>query len=100
MQLSASAIDTYERCAMKYMFQQLWGIRGGPHAQTTFGNVMHTTIKEFVGELQKGHRIPFDEVLAVYEREWSAAGFSDDYHEQQYRQAGRQQLEAFYRSVL
>ncbi len=98
LQLSASAIDTYERCAMKYMFQQLWGIRGGPHAQTTFGNVMHTAIKELVGEIRRSGRLPFEEAVAIYEREWSAAGFTDDYHEQQYRRAGREQLEAFYKT--
>jgi DNA helicase-2/ATP-dependent DNA helicase PcrA len=96
LQLSASAIDTYERCPMKYMFQQMWGIRGGAHAPMTFGNVMHTTIKELVSEIQKRRRIPFDEVVAIYDREWSAAGFSDEYHEQQYRRAGREQLEAFH----
>jgi DNA helicase II / ATP-dependent DNA helicase PcrA len=96
LQLSASAIDTYERCPMKYMFQQMWGIRGGAHAQMTFGNVMHTTIKELASEIQKRRHVPFDEVLAIYEREWSAAGFTDQYHEQQYRRAGREQLEAFY----
>ena len=48
LQLSASAIDAYDRCPMKYMFQYVWNIRGGPHAQMTFGNVMHATIREFV----------------------------------------------------
>ena len=57
LQLSASAIDAYERCPMKYMFQYMWNIRGGPHAQMTFGNVMHTTIKEFVGEMRKHESI-------------------------------------------
>jgi len=96
LQLSVSAIDTYERCPMKYMFQYVWGLRGAAHAQMTFGNVMHTTIKELVSEIQKRRTITFDEVLATYEREWSAAGFTDDYHEQQYRRAGRDQLQAFY----
>lgn len=98
LQLSVSAIDTYERCPTKYMFQYLWGIRGGPHAQTTFGNVMHTTIKELVGEIRNRRRMSFEEVLRVYEREWSTAGFSDDYHEQQYFRAGHDQLEAFYKT--
>ncbi len=98
LQLSVSAIDTYERCPMKYMFQYVWGIRGGPHAQTTFGNVMHTTIKELVGEIHNRRGISLDEVLAIYEREWSTAGFTDDYHERQYRNAGREQLEAFYKT--
>jgi DNA helicase-2/ATP-dependent DNA helicase PcrA len=98
LQLSASAIDAYERCPMKYMFQHVWNIRGGPHAQMTFGNVMHTTIKEFVGEMRKRGKVPLEEVLAIYEREWSSAGFPDDYQEQEYRKEGRKQLEAFYRS--
>jgi ATP-dependent DNA helicase UvrD/PcrA len=98
LQLSASAIDAYERCPMKYMFQHLWSVRGGPHAAMTFGNVMHTTIKEFVAEVRKRGRVPLEEVLAIYEREWSSAGFADDYQEQEYRKAGREQLEAFHES--
>ena len=74
LQLSASAIDAYDRCPMRYMFQYVWSIRGGPHAMATFGNVMHTTIKEFVGEMSKRRKIPFAEVAAIYDREWSAAG--------------------------
>ncbi len=49
LQLSASRIDAYDRCPMKYMFQYVWNVRGGPNAQKTFGNVMHATIGEFVG---------------------------------------------------
>src|SRR5580693_637607 len=98
LQLSASAIDAYDRCPMRYMFRYVWSIRGGAHAMATFGNVMHTTIKEFVSEIGKRRKIPFAEVSAIYDREWSAAGFIDEYHEQEYRKAGREQLEAFHRS--
>jgi DNA helicase-2/ATP-dependent DNA helicase PcrA len=98
LQLSASAIDAYDRCPMRYMFRYVWNIRGRPHAMATFGNVMHTTIKEFVSEVGKRRKIPFAEVSAIYDREWSAAGFIDDYHEAEYRKAGREQLEAFHRT--
>ncbi len=98
LQLSPSAIDAYERCPMKYMFQYLWSVRGGPHAAMTFGNVMHTTIKEFAGELRKRRRVPLEEVLAIFDREWSSAGFPDDYQEQEYRKAGREQLAAFHQT--
>jgi RecB family exonuclease len=66
----------------------------------TFGNVMHTTIKEFVSEVHKRRNVPFEEVISIYEREWSAAGFTDEFHEQEYRKAGRVQLEAFHRTHL
>ena len=100
LQLSASAINTYEQCPMKYMFRHVWNIRGGPQAQMTFGNVMHATIREFVGEVRKRGRLQIDEVIAIYEREWSSAGFPDEYQEEEYRKAGREQLEAFHRRCV
>ncbi len=98
LQLSASAIDAYDRCPMRYMFQYVWGIRGGAHAMATFGNVMHRTVREFVAEYSKRKKVSLAEVFGIYDREWSAAGFIDDYHEEEYRKAGREQLEAFHRS--
>jgi DNA helicase II / ATP-dependent DNA helicase PcrA len=98
LRLSASAINAYSNCSMKYMFQYVWNIRGGPHGQMTFGNVMHATIREFIGETRKRGPVPFEEVLAIYEREWSSAGFPDDYQQEEYRKAGREQLEAFHRT--
>jgi DNA helicase II / ATP-dependent DNA helicase PcrA len=98
LQLSASAIGAYENCPLKYLFRYVWRIRGGPHAQMTFGNVMHATIREFVAEARERGRVPLEELIAIYEREWSSAGFPDDYQEVEYRKAGREQLEAFYRS--
>ena len=95
LQLSASAIETYKSCPMKYLLQQVWEIRGGPQAVMTFGNVMHTTIREFVQEIRKRRRVPFEEVAAIFEREWRAAGFQDDYQEEEYRKAGIEQLKAF-----
>jgi DNA helicase-2/ATP-dependent DNA helicase PcrA len=98
--LSASAIGTFESCPQKYLFTQLWGIRTGPRAALSFGNVMHTTIGAFVGQLRKGRRLPFEEVAAIYEREWSKAGYEDDYQEQEYKKDGLEQLRAFHASTL
>jgi RecB family exonuclease len=61
---------------------------------------MHTTIREFVGEVRKGHKVSLEDLLSIYEREWSSAGFPDEYHEEEYRKAGREQLTAFHRSYL
>jgi DNA helicase II / ATP-dependent DNA helicase PcrA len=98
LQLSASSVDTYQSCPMKYMFRQVWRIRGGPRAEMTFGNVMHTTIRDFVQETRRRREIPFEEVRTVYNREWTSAGYLDDYHEEEYRRAGLEQLQAFCKS--
>jgi ATP-dependent DNA helicase UvrD/PcrA len=101
LQLSASAIGAYETCPMKYLFRYSWGIRGGPNPQTQFGNMMHTTIKEFVGEVKRrGKSVPLEEIFAIFEREWTSAGFPDEYQEEEYRKAGREQLEAFYHTYI
>jgi DNA helicase-2/ATP-dependent DNA helicase PcrA len=98
--LSASAIGTFDSCPQKYLFSQMWGIRTGAHAPLSFGNVMHTTIGAFVGQLRKGRRLPFEEVAAIYDREWSKAGYEDDYQEQEYKKDGLEQLRAFHASTL
>jgi DNA helicase-2/ATP-dependent DNA helicase PcrA len=100
LQLSASAIECYCKCPMQYLFQNMWGIRGGPRATMTFGSVMHTTIKEFAGGIAKNGRFPFEDMMTVYDREWRSLGFPDDYQEEEYRKAGREQLESFHRTYL
>jgi DNA helicase-2/ATP-dependent DNA helicase PcrA len=97
LQLSSSALSAYESCPMKYMLRYHWRIRGGPNAAMTFGNVMHTTVKEFVAEAQK-KKVPLEEVLAIYDREWRSAGFPDEHQETEYRKEGRKILEGFHQS--
>ena len=100
LQLSVSAIETYQKCPQKYLFGQVWGIRSGPSAATTFGNVMHVTIRQFIAALRKGLRLGFDEVAAIFRREWTSAGFEDRHQEDLYLQDGMEQLRAFHASML
>jgi len=96
LQLSVSAIESYQKCPQKYLFGNVWNIRGGPRAAMTFGNVMHTTIRQFIGAIRKGQRLPFEEIETIFRREWTSAGFEDDYQEQCYLQDGLAQLRAFH----
>jgi DNA helicase-2/ATP-dependent DNA helicase PcrA len=100
LQLSLSAIEAYRLCPQKHLFSYVWGMRGGPHAATTFGNVMHTTIKQFLGVLRKGRRMPFEEVETIFLREWTSAGFEDRYQEECYQRDGLEQLRVFHASCL
>jgi len=100
LQISPSAIGTLEACPQKYLFNGAWKLRGGPAAAMSFGSVMHNTIKYFIGELAKGHTLPFDEVERKFELEWTSAGFEDDYQEQEYKKDGLTQLRAFHASTL
>jgi DNA helicase-2/ATP-dependent DNA helicase PcrA len=66
----------------------------------SFGSVMHNTIKYLVGEIAKGHALPFEEVEKKFELEWTSAGFEDDYQEQEYKKDGLAQLRSFHATTL
>lgn len=96
LRLSASALDQYQKCPMKYSLSARWCIRGGPHATLTFGNVMHVTLREMALAWQREQPMTFADVELIYAREWKAAGFEDAYQEEEYRRAGLDQLRAFH----
>src|SRR5579864_832869 len=100
LQISPSAIGTIGVCPQKYLFNYGWKLRGGPAAAMSFGSVMHNTIKFFIGELARGHSLPFEEVERKFELEWTSAGFEDDYQEQEYKKDGLAQLAAFHAGTL
>jgi DNA helicase-2/ATP-dependent DNA helicase PcrA len=100
LQLSSSAIDTYKTCPQKYLFSSLWKLRSGPHAAMSFGSVMHTTIKHFLAEVRKGRTVAFEEVITIFEREWTPAGFEDDYQQEGYKQDGIDQLRVFHSGMI
>lgn len=97
--LSPSAVSAYRNCPQQYLFSRSWSLKEGPKAVLSFGSVMHTTIKRFVEQLQKGVKLPFEEVARIFETEWSSAGFEDDYQERGYKEDGLEQLRAFHTSI-
>ena len=96
LQLSATAVDTYGTCPLKFHFRYGWKIRGHAHAAMTFGNVMHVTVKFIVAQIAAQGRVAWEEVERAFEREWRSAGYEDDYQEQEYRREGLEQLRVFH----
>jgi DNA helicase-2/ATP-dependent DNA helicase PcrA len=100
LQLHPSAVQSYRSCPQRYLFSSLWSLQEGPKATLTFGRVIHATIRRMMAEFKKGNRLPFDEVQRIFETEWSAVGFEDDYQEGEYKKDGLEQLRTFHRAVL
>jgi DNA helicase-2/ATP-dependent DNA helicase PcrA len=100
LELNPSAVDSYRRCPQKYLFAYLWLLQEGPKATLTFGRVMHSTIRRVMAGFKKGNRLPFDEVQRLFETEWSASGFEDDYQEGEYKKDGLEQLRVLHQAVL
>jgi DNA helicase-2/ATP-dependent DNA helicase PcrA len=89
----------YRACPQQYLFEKLWSVEGEARATWTFGRVIHATIRRAVAELKKGHNLPFVELRGIYETEWSAIGYEDDYQEEEYKRDGLEQLKVFYETI-
>ncbi|HEV2177620.1 MAG TPA: ATP-dependent DNA helicase [Terriglobia bacterium] len=94
LRLSASMIEAYRDCPLKFKFTYSYRIPAAPQATLTFGNLMHRSVRHYF-ELRRLGLPRFDELRDYYLRSWKNAGFEDDYQEQAYQQAGLAQLREF-----
>ncbi|HEV2245224.1 MAG TPA: ATP-dependent DNA helicase, partial [Terriglobia bacterium] len=94
LRLSATTIETYLECPMKFKFTHLYHIPTGPQAALTFGNIMHRCVRQYF-KLRKDGEVNFDELSQFYLGSWKSAGFEDLYQEETYRKSGLDQLREF-----
>ncbi len=94
LRLSASSIEDYEDCPLKFKFGHYLRIPTGPQAALTFGNIMHRSVRRYF-ELRAEGEASFEALKRFFESAWRKSGFEDEYQEQAYKQAGLEQLRAF-----
>jgi DNA helicase-2/ATP-dependent DNA helicase PcrA len=92
--LSATAIETFETCPLKYKLGHVLHVPAGPQPTLTFGNIMHQSVRHYF-QLRKNGRGKYEDMEEFYLKAWRAAGFEDAYQEQTYRKAGLEQLREF-----
>jgi ATP-dependent DNA helicase UvrD/PcrA len=94
LRLSATAIEDYLSCPLKFKFNHYLKIPTGPQPALTFGNIMHSSVRHYF-KLRRKALPEFAEVEAFYRASWKDAGFEDSYQEQTYKKAGIDQLRRF-----
>jgi DNA helicase-2/ATP-dependent DNA helicase PcrA len=81
--LSASDIDTYRTCPLKYKFARVFRIPQEPTVHQRFGILVHQVLERFHGgEVQSGS---LSELLGLLDAGWRRAGFGDSDEERQLR---------------
>jgi DNA helicase-2/ATP-dependent DNA helicase PcrA len=81
--LSASDIDTYRTCPLKYKFARVFRIPQEPTVHQRFGIVVHQVLERFhSGEGPPGG---LPELLGLLEASWRRGGFGDSEEERQLR---------------
>jgi superfamily I DNA/RNA helicase/RecB family exonuclease len=81
--LSASDIDTYRTCPLKYKFARVFRIPQEPTLNQRFGILVHQVLERFHAG---GERRSLEEMLGLLEAGWRRGGFGSSEQEHQLRE--------------
>jgi DNA helicase II / ATP-dependent DNA helicase PcrA len=99
-ELSASAIEQYERCPLEFKLRRDWCIPEEPAASMQFGSAMHLALKAYFDGVRAGSLPDEDTVIACFRDEFGKAKIEEDAQRDLYEKAGCEQLRRFLRSDL
>jgi DNA helicase-2/ATP-dependent DNA helicase PcrA len=92
--LSASDIDTYRACPLKYKFARVFRIPQEPTLHQRFGIAVHQVLERFHARDAGSRTLP--ELLGLLDNSWRRAGFADSEEERQLRGKATAALERYY----
>jgi DNA helicase II / ATP-dependent DNA helicase PcrA len=92
LMLSASDIDTYRICPLKYKFARVFRIPQEPTIHQRFGIVLHQVLERF--HQQKDRSL--DALMDLFYASWRRSGFGDSDDELQFRERATQALRAYW----
>ena len=85
MVLSASDIDTYRTCPLKYKFARVFRIPQEPTLNQRFGILVHQVLERYHAHEGHGPGRPLPELLELLDAGWRRGGFGGSEQERQLR---------------
>lgn len=105
--LSASQINLYIQCSLKYRYQYIDQIpKPFKPSGLAFGSVMHSAIEWFHKEKMKKKEVSFEKLLKIFETDWfsqkveSEIRFKDGEDEMKLLLTGKEMLRIYFHSSL
>jgi DNA helicase-2/ATP-dependent DNA helicase PcrA len=93
--LSASAIDTYEQCPLRFKLEREWNLPRDVPAALHYGAAMHRVLHSFYDAQRYGREISDEQLLENFRADLATAGIADRYQYDLYLRQGREQLAQF-----
>jgi DNA helicase-2/ATP-dependent DNA helicase PcrA len=95
IELSASAIEAYAICPLKFALQKRWRLPEEPSAALQYGAAMHSTLKDFYDAAMRGVERTADESVEIFLREFEQAKIEEELQRSLYERQGAEQLRQF-----
>ncbi|HEY3974906.1 MAG TPA: ATP-dependent DNA helicase [Candidatus Sulfotelmatobacter sp.] len=93
--LSASAVDTYERCGLRFKLERDWRIPAKPAAAMQYGAAVHRVLKTYFDSIRAGRPKTDEELLDLFRQDLVDARIQESYQHELYEQLGLTQLRDF-----
>ena len=97
--LSASAVDTYERCGLRFKLERDWRMASRPAAAMQYGAAIHRVLKTYFDSVQLGRPKTNEELIAQFRDDLGSAGLQEKYQHELYETQGVAQLSEFLAAV-
>lgn len=94
--LSASAIEIYELCPLRFKLEREWNLPREVSAALHYGAAMHGVLRTFYDAHRYQRTISDDELLEQFRSTLAAAGIADRYQYDLYLRQGNDQLRQFF----
>jgi DNA helicase-2/ATP-dependent DNA helicase PcrA len=95
LSLSASDLDLYLTCPLKYKFARVFGIPQEPTINQRFGILIHNVLERFHKEPSDGGEDDLERLMALFEAGWRRTGFGTSDDELQFRDRAREALRLY-----
>jgi DNA helicase II / ATP-dependent DNA helicase PcrA len=94
--LSASAIQIYEQCPLRFKLEREWNLPRDVPASLHYGAVMHSVLRTFYDARRLGREVSETDLLELLRQGLADAGIPDRYQYDLYLRQGREQLQQFF----
>jgi ATP-dependent DNA helicase UvrD/PcrA len=93
--LSASAIEIYEQCPLRFKLEREWNLPRDVPASLHYGAAMHRVLLTFYDAQRFGRQITDAELLEIFRADLASTGIADRYQYDLYLRQGMEQLAQF-----
>jgi DNA helicase-2/ATP-dependent DNA helicase PcrA len=94
--LSASAIEIYEECPLRFKLEREWNLPRDVPASLQYGAAVHRILHTFYDAQRYGREIGDDDLIEQFRSDLAFAGIADRYQYELYLRQGVEQLRQFF----